>query len=207
MGVKMARILKVISSQFRDLPFIEFIRLVCKTLYLDDYYLVYKVDITKTDRKEKKLIDGIKIEKGSIEELDQYRASLNSCPSEFKCHLHDNVENFFIAKDGSGIQHISWIYSKNDHNRLLTLDSRDVEIKHCLTMPSLRGKGIYPKVINEIIDYLGIHGVLRVFMCVDPNNISSIKGIEKSGFNLVGRVRFKKIFGIRVSDRLITSNI
>lgn len=203
----MARILKVIKSQFRDLSFNEFLGLLGKTVFLNDPYLVYKADVEQRSRLDIGEIEGIRIEKGTIAELENTRSTLKNCPWEFRCHVHDGVEDFFIAKDINGIQHISWIYSHTHHNRLLSLGDREVEIKHCMTTPALRGRGIYPKVIHAIMNYLGEQGTRRVFMCVHPDNHSSIRGIEKAGFTFVGLIRFRKFLGIHMSKRLITSEI
>jgi RimJ/RimL family protein N-acetyltransferase len=164
-------------------------------------------DLSNVDKYEVKQIEGIKIEKGKIEELKQTIIAMKDFPWEFRCHLHDNVREFFVAKDLSGIQHISWIYSKDDHNRLLSLANTDIEIKHCYTSPTVRGKGIYPNVINTIKKVIKKNGIKRVFMSVHPDNTASIKGIERAGFHLVGKVRFVKFLGIKCSRRIDTSKI
>lgn len=201
------RLLRILFLQMRSLTRSELLEYAKKTIYLNDLYLIYMSDISIVSELDARKIEGVKIEKGEIADLNNIRKNYTYCPWEFRCHLHDKVTEFYVAKDLSGIQHISWIYSKNDHNRLLLLDDTDVEIKHCYTSPAARGKGIYPNVINTIKKAIKRKGIKRIFMSVLPDNTASIKGIEKAGFFLVGRVRFVKVFGIKCSSRLDTSKI
>ena len=117
---------------------------------------------------------------------------LKPLPWEFQCHAFDKVEDFFIARNQEGIQHISWIYYHHNHNRLLALGENEAEIKFCLTLPAARGLGVYPRVINAIRLYVERRGIKRLFMCVHQDNHSSIKGIEKAGFTACGKDQFAK---------------
>lgn len=201
------RAIKVLILRWKELSLKDFISYLKCTFYLNEPYLVYRCYLSSVDKYEVKQIEGIQIKKGNIEELNQSIAKMKDCPWEFRRHLHDNVTEFFVAKDSSGIQHISWIYSKGDHNRLLTLGATDIEITHCYTSPTVRGKGIYPNVINTIKNEMKNNNIKRAFMNVHPDNTASIKGIEKADFHLAGKVRFIKVFGIRCSPRLDTNKI
>jgi RimJ/RimL family protein N-acetyltransferase len=203
----MLRVLHVFVSQWKNSSLKDFLGLLFKTIYLNDFYLIYMANTNSTNRFSDAAIYGLDIRKGEIDELSHEIEKLNKCPWEFKCHLHDSVDNFFIAKNCFGIQHISWIYSHKDHNRILDLLETDVEIKHCFSSVSIRGKGVYPATILLIRGYLSRFWIKRVFMCVKPENKSSIRGIEKAGLLLVGEGRFRKILGIQFSKRQKTSEI
>lgn len=203
----MFRIINIAKSYMRDLSYRELLKLIVKTVYLNDPYLVYMADIKNYPLSEDKNASKINIQKGSLSELENIRLSLKRCPWQFLCHIHDGVEDFFIAKDDNSILHISWIYGHNHHNRLLSLGSGEVEIKHSLTLPDSRGLGIYPRVISDIIMYLSANNTRRVFLCVHPQNNSSIRAVEKAGFKLAGRTRFRKILGVQFSTRFRTAEI
>lgn len=203
----MFRVFNIARSYMRDLSYREFLNLILKTVYLNDPYLVYMADIHDYPSLEGNNASEIKVQKGSLSELESIRLSLERCPWQFLCHIHDGVEDFFIAENNNSILHISWIYGHNHHNRLLSLDSGEVEIKHSLTLPDSRGLGIYPRVISDIIMYLSENNTRRVFLCVHPQNNSSIRAVEKAGFKLAGRTRFRKILGVQFSTRFRTAEI
>lgn len=203
----MPRIIKIIRSQFKELSFFDFIRLLVRSLYFCDPILIYQRKIKCDDRQTSNEIADYIIEKGCLEDLAKDKQNLEPLPWEFQCHLFDNVKDFFIAKNSDGIQHISWIYYHDHHNRLLSLGEKEAEVKFCLTLQAARGLGIYPRVINSIMEYLGKSGMNRVFMCVHEENQPSIRGIEKAGFTLVGKVNMKKVLGFQVSRRFITAEV
>ena len=203
----MVRYLRIMRTQFNELAFRDFLGLLRKWAFCSDPIIVYKMEITTPVDRQIFPIRGIQIEKGSLEELEEARRSVKPCPWEFQCDLYDGAAVFFVAKDRSGIQHISWIYGYEQRNRLLRLGEREAEIKFCLTMPAYRRRGIYSSVIGSIVKYLGGEGVIRVFMCVHRDNHPSIRGIEKAGFERAGEFRLRKFMGVQTSPHFDTSEI
>jgi GNAT superfamily N-acetyltransferase len=203
----MARLIKILISQFKELSLSEFIFLLSRSFYYCDPILIYMREIKNNNLNIKQELDGFIIEKGEISDLENMRGSLNPLPWEFQCHQFDNVEDFFIARNNDGIQHISWIYYHNNHNRILSLGANEAEVKFCLTLPAARGLGVYPKVINSIAQFLHQKGINRIFMCVHEENQPSIRGIEKAGFHRVGKIQLSKILGFQVSKRFDTPEV
>ena len=95
----------------------------------------------------------------------------------------------FYVKSGNDIAHTSYVIP--NCTKFPFMDGKDLEIGPCYTYPKFRGKGIYPKVLNEICWRKGDNG-LSFYMIVDETNISSIKGIEKAGFVRCGIVKKSK---------------
>jgi len=174
-----------------------------QTLFFDELILVYKLDTIKIQAQPEE-VEGVIIKKGDLEDLKQARQTLKPLPWEFQCYEFDGVNDFFVAKDDGGIQHISWIYFHDHRNRLLSLGKREAEIKFCLTLPAARGRGIYPKILLSALSYLNSCGIQRVYICVHKDNNSSIRGIEKAGFTRVGEIKLKKFMGIQMSPRFDT---
>ncbi|OGR15817.1 MAG: hypothetical protein A2X81_08250 [Desulfobacterales bacterium GWB2_56_26] len=191
----------------RDLSGSEFFFLVQKTLFFNEPILIYMKSVLQAESHYLEAIAGIECIKGNSSDLEQIKKSLKPFPWEFQCHDFDGVGDFFVAKDISGVQHISWIYFHNHRNRLLALQEGEAEIKFCLTLPAWRGRGIYPRIIQMIVNYLNCKGMQRVFMCVHRDNLASIRGIEKAGFSRVGDIRLRKILGVQVSPRFDTSRV
>lgn len=57
----------------------------------------------------------------------------------------------------------------------------DFQIGPCMTDSKARGRGIYPKVLNFIVNDLNFEK-REFYMIVNDNNPASVKGIKKAGF-------------------------
>jgi hypothetical protein len=74
----------------------------------------------------------------------------------------------------------------------------------CYTVPEYRGRGLYPKSLIGMMQKLREAGAKKAWIGVDPDNLASIRGIEKAGFGerflflrrrVVGLTRFKRDSG------------
>lgn len=72
------------------------------------------------------------------------------------------------------------------------LNKQDYEIGPCFTYPKFRGKGIYPAMLQYICSSEGDNSTV-FYMIVDEGNTSSIRGIEKSGFERCGNVKVSRV--------------
>ena len=89
------------------------------------------------------------------------------------------------------IIHDSFLFNKLFILRLIK--KRGPTIGDCKTIQEFRGKSIYPFVINHIAkDQILNHNKNEVFIIVNTNNHSSIKGIEKAGFKLYTKIKAKR---------------
>jgi|LFRM01.2.fsa_nt_gb RimJ/RimL family protein N-acetyltransferase len=76
----------------------------------------------------------------------------------------------------------------------------DIHIGPCWTAEKYRGKGIYPYILGCILnDYLR----KDVYIFCDEKNYSSIKGIQKVGFELCGYGERTKPLGISFLGRFV----
>lgn len=126
-------------------------------------------------------------------------------PTLFNCYLHGENRNiktflarmffqtvtfgkakiFYVANNDDEIMHTSYVIP--GCFKFPFMRKNDYEIGPCFTYPEFRGKEIYPKVLRYICKNIGNEST-RFFMIVSINNISSIRGIEKAGFNKFGFV-------------------
>lgn len=194
----MLRLIKILISQCRNRSFLEFISVLLKSLFKVEKVLIYAKELD-TNYNSTVYSDLDKyIIKGDLNELESIRKNMVSPPWEFNCHLYDCVTDFFIYKNNEGvITHISWIYYMNNPNRIINLGKKECEIKYSLTLPHYRGKGMYPATLVKIQGYLKENGYRRVFICVNKDNISSIKGIEKTGFKFITNIILIKVIGFQ----------
>jgi RimJ/RimL family protein N-acetyltransferase len=111
-----------------------------------------------------------------------------------------NKTKYFIEIDSRKI-HESTLFKKIDILKLI--QKKGPAIGECVTIPEFKGKSIYPFVINYIAKKeLFENQTKEVFIIVDANNISSIKGIEKAGFTLKSSVKAKRFLWFYFKRRI-----
>lgn len=76
-------------------------------------------------------------------------------------------------------------------------------IGNCVTSEAYRGQSIYPKMIARIAADTLAAGVKEVFIIVNSDNVASIRGIEKAGFDLFATIKAKR-FLLFYRDKTIT---
>lgn len=108
----------------------------------------------------------------------------------FKISFSSIEPMFFIEVEGT-IIHKSKIFKKSFLLKSFGIKQPFVAIGDCFTNNEYRGKGIYPKVIQEaIMHYKSTHSV---YMLVGVDNHPSIKGIENAGLKRLGNIKCLKI--------------
>lgn len=205
----MRRNLSILKDRYRSLSFVELIALVWGAMFKSDRILIYRISLEKLDPVNHDEVKSGVIVKGEISDLEHARKNLDRVPWEFMCDIYDGVKEFFVFKDAesAALGHISWLYYRGDPNQVLSLGGRECEIKFCLTLPEYRGRGLYARALLAIQRYLRNRSFERCYICVEDDNRSSIRGIEKSGFRLAGTTRLRKFFGIQVSGRRETRHL
>ncbi len=103
----------------------------------------------------------------------------------------NNKKSCYYIQENGTIIHESYVYKKT--YILGLIQKKGPTIGDCNTIASHRGKSIYPFVINYIA-HQEIHSnnTKEVFIIVNTDNHSSIKGIEKAGFKKHSRITAKK---------------
>ncbi len=98
---------------------------------------------------------------------------------------------FYVTSDSdTKVIHTSYVFSRCF--KFPFLGKKDFIIGPCFTHPDFRGKGIYPMVLDYIVNLLGEKDT-KFYMVVDSENTPSIKGIEKAGFERCGEIFKTKI--------------
>lgn len=205
----MTRLIHIFLRRFKTKFLKEFFLSLVPSLFRNERMLIYSMRLDGSAGRSKtwKASDSLNVRKGTIEDLIIVRSKMKHLPWELQCDLFDGVKDFFVWVSQSEIRHICWIYYRNDPNRFLALGSDEAEIKSVITFPPFRGKGAFPAVVEEITQYLRERGFRCLYGCVEEGNQASIRGFEKSGFSLVGQMRFRKILGKQVSPRIRTETL
>ncbi|MBP9213729.1 MAG: hypothetical protein V9E96_09390 [Chitinophagaceae bacterium] len=110
---------------------------------------------------------------------------------------HVDGKKFFkayVVLDGNKFVHVSCIFKNNLLAKQLGYKNA-YTIGECVTSNIYKGQGIYPVTLTKIkIDFK--NDTLIVF--VQPNNIASIKGIEKAGFHKLYQFIMYRFLGINL---------
>jgi len=102
----------------------------------------------------------------------------------------ETKKEYFIKDDGSYI-HKSFVFNKLHVLKLI--GKTGPAIGDCVTVPAYKGRSIYPFVINHLAgEMLRKKESEEVFIIVNSNNASSIRGIEKAGFKLFKKIKAKR---------------
>ena len=87
---------------------------------------------------------------------------------------------------GDNIVHQSWLrfdeMDISEVNQKIKLNVNEACIYDCYTAEEFRGKGYYPRMLEFLRAWLKQVGVDKVYIYVEADNKSSIRGIEKAGF-------------------------
>lgn len=104
--------------------------------------------------------------------------------------ISKNKKQFFII-DNDKVIHKSNLFKKVF--LLKIIHKKGPVIGDCMTINEYKGKSIYPFVINYIAYQELVHNNKKeIFVIVNKENISSIKGIEKAGYKLYAKINAKR---------------
>jgi hypothetical protein len=115
--------------------------------------------------------------------------------------ISKNKKRYYI-KENNVVVHQSFLFSKVFLLRLI--NKKGPVIGDCQTINTYRGKSIYPFVINYIAnEELKKKNRKEVFIIVDSDNFSSIKGIEKAGFQCFATIKAKRFLVFHFDVKII----
>ncbi|MCJ8320352.1 MAG: GNAT family N-acetyltransferase [Colwellia sp.] len=141
-----------------------------------DFSIIDKTNYKKA--KYKRLIDSI-----DYGEIAEYIAGIE----------RDSLL-FLISNSDEQVLHTSFVQFRSRYKKLIQEDNHVPLIGNCWTDRNYRGKGFYPYTISAVADEMFRRNYQRVIVSCASDNIPSIKGIEKSDFELVNRIRSYILF-------------
>jgi hypothetical protein len=100
-------------------------------------------------------------------------------------------KKIYFIKEKEVLIHSSFLFDKLNILRLI--QKKGPAIGDCYTNPDYRGNSIYPFVISYISNETLLENKIKeVFIIVNNNNRSSIRGVEKAGFEKVAKIKAKR---------------
>ncbi|MDH3455960.1 MAG: hypothetical protein OER90_03890 [Gemmatimonadota bacterium] len=122
-------------------------------------------------------------------------------PSSFRAidaRLTEKRHCYAVILNGT-VAHQSWLFGDLILLAQFGFDPEIPVIGECDTPPAFRGMRLYPRALQYIAQDVFRRGVAdRLYMWVAPDNILSIRGIERAGFSLTARLRGFKLAGLLV---------
>ncbi|HYC54748.1 MAG TPA: GNAT family N-acetyltransferase [Candidatus Binatia bacterium] len=175
-------------------------RYAIRRLYLRQSYFVYRRDLTAQE--------SIPFPEGLTEVRQATRAeryALIHAREDFGAASYwgtiDPDCDCYVGLDGYRIVAVHWLSTTREPNELVQLEPGDFIIGPCVTVPTHRGRGLYPAMIRAVCEERRLRGEKRAYMVVSTDNQSSIRGIEKAGFDNAGRSDLTRIAGVRHIER------
>jgi hypothetical protein len=120
-------------------------------------------------------------------EVEKYKVDFNKADYESR-FLHGHI--FCVLDFEEGLASYGWINPSGKH----TLGELDLDMDlgnkidslyDFYTFEEFRGKGLYPFLLQNIVS----RNQKAKLIYVLPSNISSVKGIKKSGFQFLGNLK------------------
>lgn len=99
-----------------------------------------------------------------------------------------------------GVTSYAFVVFESFYKQILGEASATPIISNCLTFPAFRGQGLYPMVLRASLRHLAAQGYSRAIITCAPDNIASVRGIEKAGFR-----RVKTLYSLIVFTRWIAT--
>lgn len=155
----------------------------------------------------------LEIRRGSEQDIDLMVQMLNyldeATARKRERYLFDNGGKVFLAFSKGNLVHIAWLFyypGAREAYFQVKLKQAEAYISSCHTHPEFRGNNIYPAVLQHIVGHAAKENRNRCFISSDATNSPSIKGIKKTGFSFVGKMRIFRLFGKTFNNHWISSS-
>ena len=130
------------------------------------------------------------VRRATEEDFARFRAAGRplSRHAEFKDRF--GLDACYLGFMGEELAHVAWIYYPREADlhptRFRRLAPHEVCIANCLTLPAFRGRGVYPALLQALLDRVRGEGYRDCYMYVERENVASQRGVTKAGFRPVG---------------------
>ena len=153
--------------------------------FIDEWlYVARTCPVTVADEDDLKIVRYNPDNPSGEERIDRMLAAERTC---------------YRAILGTETVHESWVFRDAILPSRFGYDPLAPLIGNCVTRPEYRGRRIYERVLMFIVnDLLAEGGDGQVLILVSPENVASIRGIERAGFDRIDRLRGLRLLGFVV---------
>jgi hypothetical protein len=139
-------------------------------------------------------LDGVSIQLVGADSITPWRDSRTGLSSEFFLDRIDGVNSCIVARIGTDIAGIIWIYRHEDISRFFHLGEHDVELNGGYVLPEHRHRGLFKHIVVFGCWSLSQHGYRTVYAGVHSDNAPSLGAFHGAGFRNVGCLRRFLVF-------------
>lgn len=104
---------------------------------------------------------------------------------EYVAELQGRGQLLAATDAQGGVTSYAFVVFESFYKRILGEDTDTPIISNCFTLPAWRGQGLYPRLLRTSCRHLAAQGHRRALITCAPDNIASVRGIEKAGFRRV----------------------
>ncbi|MDN3204735.1 hypothetical protein [Algoriphagus sediminis] len=126
--------------------------------------------------------------------------SLNPESAILPFPVTEKAKDVFVFEDKGKQAHKSKIFRGSRILKSFGYKTPILCIGDCETPEEYRGKSLYPKMLRYL--YTKFQNEAEIFILVAPNNMASIRGIEKSGAKKDARIKCLKIGPIYLNKEI-----
>jgi predicted GNAT family acetyltransferase len=141
---------------------------------------------------------GVEAREGTFEELRRFRESQPRPPIQFYADVTHGARRFYLGLADGKIGHISWVFSKGDHVRQMTLGAGDIMLDGAYTFVDFRGRGLLSAVERAALNDAKREGKRNAYTHVSTDNRASLRGVWKTGFRPAGLLMWRWVLGISI---------
>jgi hypothetical protein len=159
-------------------------------------YQLYKYDLTSKVNLLKIKLDhkNIKLTDRKLSLVNLFRSNRFLIDLYWLLNTKGNCWVYNVYDGEKGIHH-SYVTGKC--YKYPFMNSKDIQIGNSFTAKEYRGYGIYPYVIQHIVNkYLAENPNRQIYMLVEDSNNASQRGIKKIGFIKADNLEVKRILGL-----------
>lgn len=156
-------------------------------------FLVYRAPLADYRREMRLTLAEAPLSLARLRDLGYYRALEFPEDTQQALDAGRICHGFFLD---AALANVAW--TERDRLELLPgwaiAEPDSLSISSCWTFEGFRGRGIYPETLILLLNEARRQGIALGLIAVDPENVASIKGIERAGFvphfRTTRRIRF-----------------
>lgn len=157
-------------------------------------WIIYELNLSKEIRQPSAPLQQREIGLEELTRLPYFKGRVFPEEMDRRLTRRNSCHGFFV---GGCLATVGWVSTE-----YLELDKGlnfpcpgGAGIYDCFTIKEFRSRGYYTNALIQMAEEVKSRGARGAYIAVDPNNIPSVKGIEKAGFRPLVRLTRRRRLG------------